>query len=324
MPDRDSGNLLIALGYTPQTSRFYDQLLALNGRPVEEVVEVLGLAPAELEDALEPLREYEVAGVEHGLIRVRTPSEAMSTMLRISADRARQAHDRLITLAQAMPYVAGSTVRAPAAHIDDERPLDGELVTSGSMLRSLQAMIHETSGDMMWLRPDMWGVDYTRDLDALAASGRRVRAIYPARALTEVPQALADNAAHGEQIRILPEVSVRLMAISGAVAVLPEPVGLGTSPRVVVRQRALIDVVAAYFDALWLHAAPVYDFHRATDTARRLLLQQLAQGAQDEQIARRLGVSLRTVRRRVAELMTELQAESRFQAGVEAARRGWL
>jgi hypothetical protein len=30
------------------------------------------------------------------------------------------------------------------------------------------------------------------------------------------------------------------------------------------------------------------------------------------------------VRRRVADLMTELGADTRFQAGVEAARRGWI
>jgi DNA-binding NarL/FixJ family response regulator len=35
-------------------------------------------------------------------------------------------------------------------------------------------------------------------------------------------------------------------------------------------------------------------------------------------------MSLRTVRRRVAEVMAELGADSRFQAGVEATRRGWL
>ncbi|MFC6678324.1 response regulator transcription factor [Nonomuraea ferruginea] len=49
-----------------------------------------------------------------------------------------------------------------------------------------------------------------------------------------------------------------------------------------------------------------------------------AQGLSDEAIARHLGVSVRTVRTRFAEAMTELGAQSRFQAGVEAARRGWL
>jgi DNA-binding NarL/FixJ family response regulator len=37
-----------------------------------------------------------------------------------------------------------------------------------------------------------------------------------------------------------------------------------------------------------------------------------------------MGLSLRTVRRRIAELMIELGADTRFQAGAEAVRRGWL
>ena len=53
-------------------------------------------------------------------------------------------------------------------------------------------------------------------------------------------------------------------------------------------------------------------------------LLQLTEGAKDEQIARTLGISLRTVRRRIADLLSELGADSRFQAGVEAVRRGWL
>ena len=57
---------------------------------------------------------------------------------------------------------------------------------------------------------------------------------------------------------------------------------------------------------------------------RRLLLDLLAAGRRDEQIARELRLSVRTVRRRVAAIMQELGAESRFQAGVEAVRRGRL
>jgi DNA-binding NarL/FixJ family response regulator len=63
---------------------------------------------------------------------------------------------------------------------------------------------------------------------------------------------------------------------------------------------------------------------RDTLDDRRLLIDLLASGARDEQIAGVLGISLRTVRRRVAELLTELDASSRFQAGAEAVRRGRL
>jgi len=44
----------------------------------------------------------------------------------------------------------------------------------------------------------------------------------------------------------------------------------------------------------------------------------------DEMVARKLGVSVRTVRRMASELMAELGARSRFQAGVRASERGWL
>ncbi len=44
-------------------------------------------------------------------------------------------------------------------------------------------------------------------------------------------------------------------------------------------------------------------------------------GAKDEALALAVGVSLRTVRRRVADLMDELGATTRFQAGMEAVRR---
>jgi DNA-binding NarL/FixJ family response regulator len=77
---------------------------------------------------------------------------------------------------------------------------------------------------------------------------------------------------------------------------------------------------------MWERAAPVpnMDFGDARRDLRRFLLQELAAGAKDEQIARTLGLSLRTVRRRVADLLIELGVDNRFQAGVEAVRRGWL
>jgi DNA-binding NarL/FixJ family response regulator len=50
----------------------------------------------------------------------------------------------------------------------------------------------------------------------------------------------------------------------------------------------------------------------------------MAAGATDEVIARRLAISRRSVVRRTGLLMERLGATTRFQAGVQAARRGWL
>lgn len=57
------------------------------------------------------------------------------------------------------------------------------------------------------------------------------------------------------------------------------------------------------------------------DTA---LLTALAQGGIDPLVARRMGVSTRTFRRRMAALMRALGATNRFQAGARAAQTGML
>nr|WP_237532014.1 LuxR C-terminal-related transcriptional regulator [Streptomyces sp. SID8352] len=48
----------------------------------------------------------------------------------------------------------------------------------------------------------------------------------------------------------------------------------------------------------------------------------LASGLKDDVIARRVGISSRTLRRHISVIMEELSAESRFQAGVAAANAG--
>ncbi|RPK77169.1 hypothetical protein EES45_21935 [Streptomyces sp. ADI97-07] len=53
-----------------------------------------------------------------------------------------------------------------------------------------------------------------------------------------------------------------------------------------------------------------------------MILDALGSGLTDASAARRLGVSLRTYRRRVAELMAVLEAGSRFQAGLRAGELG--
>ena len=56
----------------------------------------------------------------------------------------------------------------------------------------------------------------------------------------------------------------------------------------------------------------------------RRLLVLLTVGMTDEAMARHMGLSRRTVQRRLADLSRSVAAESRFQLGVEASRRGWV
>jgi DNA-binding transcriptional ArsR family regulator len=132
----------------------------------------------------------------------------------------------------------------------------------------------------------------------------------------------------GEHVRILASVPSRLAIMGTTAALVPESWGLNTDRRLVVRQEGIIAALTLLFDNLWERAmsVPGLDGQAADEGSggRRMLLDQLAGGAKDEQIARALGLSLRTVRRRVAAILDELGVDSRFQAGVEAVRRGWV
>jgi DNA-binding CsgD family transcriptional regulator len=86
--------------------------------------------------------------------------------------------------------------------------------------------------------------------------------------------------------------------------------------------------VRALFDEYWARATPLPGREDVSDTDElgdvRVVLELLQLGMKDETIARQLGVSLRTVRRRIAALMDDLGVATRFQAGLEAARRGLI
>ncbi|MFE2938932.1 DNA-binding response regulator [Streptomyces sp. NPDC059255] len=56
----------------------------------------------------------------------------------------------------------------------------------------------------------------------------------------------------------------------------------------------------------------------------RPVLEALVAGLTDETAATRLGMSSRTYSRRVGDLLAALGTTSRFRAGAEAARRGWI
>jgi hypothetical protein len=88
----------------------------------------------------------------------------------------------------------------------------------------------------------------------------------------------------------------------------------------------LVAGVHALFQAAWDTAT---DFHAFLHTDRphldsdgRMILRSLGSGLTDESAARRLGLSLRTYRRRVADLLIVLDADSRFQAGLRAGELG--
>lgn len=167
--------------------------------------------------------------------------------------------------------------------------------------------------------------DAARTGRAALAGGRGQRALYPFAALQDLAgrrwaQSRADL---GEQQRVS-ESPPSEFAIFGADVVLALARWRSTeSDYVIIRDPMLIAAFTAMFDYAWELALPMPGTRSAMGENQQLLT-LLASGFKDEAIARYLGWGLRTVRRRVAKLMDELGADTRFQLGAAAQRRGLL
>lgn len=330
MARQSAPTLMTALGFPRSVDRLYHRVLAQSGRELVSVAKALLVTPEELQQQLAPLLAHDIARIEGSRLFVAGPVEAVGRMLTETSGAAARAHAQLEAVTAAIPFLAAPAAKPGPGEVTEVLPLDGEVSSGGQPVELLSALVEASKGELLSLRPDQFRApqeDRMADVVRRAiVAGRRSRAIYPVRALSEARETLVHRAEAGEQLRVLPDLPTRMFIIGGTHAILPEPLGFADEPRTLTRQRGLVEALTCWFELLWDRAQPVegLDPAESRPDLRRFLLQQLATGAQDEQIARRLGVSLRTVRRRVADLLADLGAESRFQAGVEAARRGWL
>jgi hypothetical protein len=235
---------------------------------------------------------------------------------------------RLDDLATAIPLLVAAGSRPAPGEVEDLGGIDGEVSAGGNALALLTALIEQSKGDLLFLRPDTWAMPRESAISQVVgravASGRRSRAIYPIRAARTVPDVLRARMDQGEEVRVIDDLPTRLFVIGGSHAIVPEPLGFADEPRILVRQGAIVSALTLLFEQYWERSVALPEFRAGRSEQRTFLLRQLASGAKDEQIARTLGLSLRTVRRRVADLLIELGVDTRFQAGAEAVRRGWL
>jgi len=184
----------------------------------------------------------------------------------------------------------------------------------------VQRLLHESSGV---LRNLVMVVDAgpalddatMRDNQQWIAAGNVQRTIYPAQAL-DTPQGLQwlrSWSTVGEEQRLLPEVASEYAVFGDVGAVALRGWGDVASGYVLIRDPLLISTLAAYFDLAWEHSHAVP--YAASGPGDERLVELLGMGLKDEAIARFLGVGLRTVRRRIAALMSIHGVDTRFQLG---------
>lgn len=330
MPQKPVAESPLALaGLRPGEELFYRRLLRSSGATRQRLTEISGLALTELDEVLERFAAAGLIRVSGDTVVAEPPGEAFGRLLESRTRELSQAAEQVDVLRNLVPSLVvdhmSSLGEGQIAHVGVEA------VVRDDVAALLSELIAESTGDVLWFRPDQWRLPVGREGDALvralAESGRRSRALYPARVLEDAPDMLRTRTEAGEVVRVVAVVPSRMVVLGKEAALVPDRWGDDTGRRLLIREHSLVAALTDLFESMWEHAMSVPGLgDDAVDPGgeRRLLLQQLARGERDERIARTLGVSLRTVRRRVADVMVDLGAESRFQAGVEAVRRGWI
>ena len=316
------------LGFSAAQERLYRLLLRNTGRSLSELAPLAGLPVGEL-------REQVTRFVAAGMIEVtddravaRSPQEALALLINDEARRVQRRGEQLETVRDLLPSLTAEHLAATAPTGES---VTVEVLEGGDVAQLVRSLSAASAGELLWLRPDPWNVAPGNEIEDwvvdLLHAGRSSRAIYQVEGLHRAPELMRRRAEAGERVRVLAYVPTRLAIMGTSAAMIAERFGMLDNRRLVLRQHSMVAALTLMFEGLWEKAMPVpglEGMHESRADEQRLMLSQLAGGAKDEQIARALDLSVRTVRRRVAGLLDELGAGSRFQAGAEAVRRGWL
>jgi DNA-binding CsgD family transcriptional regulator len=316
---------LESFGVGARGDRLYRTVLR-EGRLTAEVLSArLGWDVVEVETELASLVELGLLARSDAVVFAVSPHLALG---RLGEDAARNLVERERALANLRAAIPDYAAEERGADLVGTALQPVEVHAGPEVSSVVDALIRSTTGELLlihtveWLDRPGWPKQDTL-IAREAAGGRGVRSIYPTEALHR-PQWLATVrqwAELGEDVRLLPSPKSRLMVFGVQAALVPVEWGSSPTRRVIVRTPGVVDALRQLFEVLWRQGSPVPGTESATDRQNIQVLKLLAAGAKDETIARQMGLSLRTVRRRVAELIGELGATTRFQAGVEAARR---
>lgn len=300
----------------------------LRPTTVEGLRQLLDPEPADFDRQLTALRKAGFLTIDRdGGLRLASPHAVFAALSRARLDNLVAETGRTVAMMEALPRLIRMWHLGEAVP-GEAHPLAAELIHGADRIGHwwLQHLALDTPGHPCLVVPDL------EMLDQLLSAGTDIvnETVFPRVITTRVivtPEqattplferltARADDFAL--QFRVLDDPPSAFYVDEQKLAALPEDWGeLRLSKLLIVRTPPIIAALVGTFEDLWRRAAPVHSRPKGWEP----ILGLLGQGLTDEAIASILGQNTRTIRRRIAEAMLELNAGSRFELGAAWARR---
>ncbi|MFD5725598.1 LuxR family transcriptional regulator [Streptomyces sp. NPDC058368] len=327
MTNAKLADALRLLGIGEAAARVYQALLDLAPAPLTAIGRAAGLDAPALSAAYGELADAGLvsgAGTSADVVAPVPPGDGLEILVR---QRASAVEESRIAVGGAFESFRRQRLAAYNDHLVES--VAGDAV--GPRIRRAWASAREQIRQLE-SPPYVPLPGATEDALATLARGVKQRVVYSRESL-EHPGHLKDViepcVRAGEQARVAPAVPVKLVIIDDASALVSLSIREADvhNTMLVVQPCGLLSALIALFEQYWQSALPFSG--RTTRPgglapADRRLLWLLAGGTSDEVIARELGISRRTLFRRLQVLMARLGATNRFQLALQAQRQGWL
>ncbi|SFR83820.1 Sugar-specific transcriptional regulator TrmB [Agromyces sp. CF514] len=320
--------VLDAIGLDDEHTGLYRLILQAPSASVDELAASAAKSTAEVRAIVAELERLGLLARQASApdrVVASPPSLALQPMLLDRERRLTQAHEALVQLSE--------IYRRGAAQRDAPDVVDVVLGAGAVRQRFAQLQASATREVRVFVLSDIAFLDADENEaeDAALERGVAYRVIVE-KAVLERPgfiDSAREAAAYGEEIRVLPTLPTRLIIADDDVAMLPmhSHGEERSSGALLVHPSGLLDLMIATFEGHWRTATEFItagDLPGAHDAVDRDLLKLLLLGLTDAAAGGQLGISVRTVQRRVAELMETAGVTTRLQLGAEAVRRSWV
>ncbi|MFI5618824.1 LuxR C-terminal-related transcriptional regulator [Streptomyces sp. NPDC051567] len=328
--------MLEVLGLDTDTEAVYRDMLADPAGGVAELCQRLLLPEPTVRACLDQLADLHLvrpSREEPDALRAVSPERGLEVLVRRQEDELlRRQRDLALSRAAAARAVAEyADLRPNTAVGTTER-----LVGLDAIQAKLEVLAEEVTRECLSVMPggaqSQQSLDASRPLDDQAM--RRGVAL-----LTLYQDSVRNDSTtygyaqwmtgQGGMVRTCPVLPPRFLVFDRETAVVPIDPSNTRLGALCTGEPGIVASMVALFEQTWSTAVPLgadqpQDVRTGLAPQERELLKLLAAGMTDETAGKRLGISLRTVRRQMAALMERLDASSRFEAGLKAAQRGWL